>query len=421
LHREEELEERGQANGADEDEHEEVDTSDLPPELRMDQYDEEDDIPLGNPDDLGELGEYGVQDHYDVALAVDAVEDDSDAEDDMIRETDSLLIVAHTEDDYSYLEVQVLDEDANLYVHHDITLPSFPLCLAWLDCPPHTPNSEEQMHMIGNYIAVGTFEPAIEIWNVDVLDPLEPSCVLGGLDTTQKKTKKGKKKGSKKPTLKADSHLDAVMALCWNKEHRQLLASGSADCSVKLWDVTTQQCSFTFTHHRDKVSAVRWHPQEGSVLATGAFDKSVAVLDARTPDAVSRFELGADLEHLEWDPFRPFNLTAATEDGVVTCKDVRAMDQSIFRFQAHDATVSSISYSPCVEGLMATASLDKTVKLWDVHAPEPFGVAYKTMAVGKLVTLQFSSDDPFALATGGSKGIVAVWDASVRVRACGRN
>ena len=63
---------------------------------------------------------------------------------------------------------------------------------------------------------------------------------------------------------------------------------------------------------------------------------------------------------------------------------------------------------------MATASLDKTVKLWDVHAPEPFGVAYKTMAVGKLVTLQFYADDPFVLATGGSKGVVAVWDTSVR-------
>lgn len=25
--------------------------------------------------------------------------------------------------------------DSNMYVHHDIIIPAFPLCLAWLDCP----------------------------------------------------------------------------------------------------------------------------------------------------------------------------------------------------------------------------------------------------------------------------------------------
>lgn len=26
--------------------------------------------------------------------------------------------------------------DTNIYVHHDILLPAFPLCLAWMDCDP---------------------------------------------------------------------------------------------------------------------------------------------------------------------------------------------------------------------------------------------------------------------------------------------
>jgi periodic tryptophan protein 1 len=25
--------------------------------------------------------------------------------------------------------------DMNLYIHHDIIIPEFPLCTAWLDCP----------------------------------------------------------------------------------------------------------------------------------------------------------------------------------------------------------------------------------------------------------------------------------------------
>ena len=34
----------------------------------------------------------------------------------------------------------------------------------------------------GNYVAIGTFKEGIEIWNLDVLDPLEPITTLGGED-----------------------------------------------------------------------------------------------------------------------------------------------------------------------------------------------------------------------------------------------
>lgn len=42
----------------------------------------------------------------DIALAVDPDEEDEDAEDDEILVSDSLLVVAITEDEYSHLEVR---------------------------------------------------------------------------------------------------------------------------------------------------------------------------------------------------------------------------------------------------------------------------------------------------------------------------
>ncbi len=49
-------------------------------------------------------------------------------------------------------------EDSNIYVHHDIMLPAFPLSLAWMDCRPA---GDAQS---GNLAAVGTMSPGIEIW-----------------------------------------------------------------------------------------------------------------------------------------------------------------------------------------------------------------------------------------------------------------
>ena len=89
---------------------------------------------------------------------------------------------------------------------------------------------------IGNYIAVGTFDPTIEIWNLDVLDPLEPTASLGGI--LSKKKKRMHKTDTKKTMVieyKKDSHEGAVMSLSWNKHYRQALSSGSADNTVKIW------------------------------------------------------------------------------------------------------------------------------------------------------------------------------------------
>lgn len=76
---------------------------------------------------------FDIMESGDSAFAMEVDDDgDEDADDDEIRPTDSLLVVAITEDEFSHLEVQLFSDDGNLYTHHDITLPEFPLCLAWL-------------------------------------------------------------------------------------------------------------------------------------------------------------------------------------------------------------------------------------------------------------------------------------------------
>lgn len=248
-------------------------------------------------------------------------------------------------------------QTGNLFVHHDIPLPAFPLCLAHGDVSPSG--------SAGNFCAVGTFSPGIEIWNLDVLNALDPSCVLGGEDTSiadeimrhnilnAGKGAKTKPKFNSKPSLRSGSHTDAVMSLSWNKIHRQVIASGSADCTVKLWDVTqanSEHCNAaTLTHHKDKVQSVLWHPKEGTLLATGSYDRTVAIIDARSPENVKRAKIPADCEALAWDPFQPQYLTAASEDGTLTCWDVRKFSEKtpLWSIVASEyGGVSDLSYNP---------------------------------------------------------------------------
>lgn len=191
----------------------------------------------------------------------DEEDEENEIEDNRIQTSDSVLLTAvTTQEEQSELQVWVLShdpaDDSAFYLHHDIVLPEMPLCLAWMDIPPFlqtTASAENTAQTgLGNYVAIGTFSPAIEIWNLDVLDPLEPTAVLGGVaETTEAKKKHKKKKGTKQ--YKEGSHEGAVLSLHWNAMYRQALASGSADSTVKIWDVTTHKCMATKTHHQDKV------------------------------------------------------------------------------------------------------------------------------------------------------------------------
>ncbi|GMP95559.1 hypothetical protein CsSME_00044560 [Camellia sinensis var. sinensis] len=113
------------------------DIADFLQELDMEHYDEE--------DDGVELIGTGIGDAYYPSNDMDPYlkdqnDDDSEEVEDMtITAEDAVIVCARNEDDVSHLEVWIyedpVDGDSNIYIHHDIIIPAFPLCTAWLDCP----------------------------------------------------------------------------------------------------------------------------------------------------------------------------------------------------------------------------------------------------------------------------------------------
>jgi len=355
-------------------------------------------------------------------------DDDSEMADLTLEDTDIVLIGARSDEQFSTLEVNVYEEPAaNLYTHHDVPLPVFPLCLAWMDCMPTVRLGGSEV-TTANMVAIGTFAPFIEIWNLDVIDALEPQAVLGGkgalaaeeqassaaAEAVAAQGRGGKKQGKRaKQKEAADAgHTDAVMALSWNAAQRNVLASGSADCTIRLWDLTGNhgESLLAMRHHADKVQAIEWCPAEPTLLLSAGFDRKAFVADVRAPDSARAWALSADAEDVAWDPHTSHNFAVSAEDGSVRYFDARSESGPVWQTRAHAKTTSSLSFNHVAKGVLATGSIDKTVKLWSVSGAQPKQITSHDAGVGKVFCVSFCADSPALLAVGGSKGKLAVWN-----------
>ncbi|XP_050297169.1 periodic tryptophan protein 1 homolog isoform X2 [Anthonomus grandis grandis] len=308
--------------------------------------------------------------------------DDSEKEDDLIKPTDNLILVGHIEGDASVLEVHVYnEEEESFYVHHDFLLPAFPLCIEWLDYEPNQPK--------GNYCAIGSMSPIIDVWDLDIMNCIEPAFTLG-------------KSASAKKKREAIGHSDAVLALAWNKNFDHVMASGSADQSIILWNMETQTPSTTINVFEEKVQCLEWHRFEGQTLLAGGCDKTARIFDCRNPENHQRWTLEGEAERVVWHPLQPFLFFAGTSTGSVECFDCR--QGKLWSFQAHEKEVTGLAPSGQCAGLLVTASPDETVKIWDcIDQKEPRLVAEREFKMGNIHCLELCPDSPFVIALGGDK------------------
>lgn len=131
------------------------------------------------------------------------------------------------------------------------------------------------------------------------------------------------------------------------------------------------QPSRTFTHHHQVVNDVQYHPVAKHFIGTVSDDLTLQILDTRLADnnraaLVVRGGHSDALNALAFNPGSEFLIATASADKTIGIWDIRNSKEKVHTLEGHMDAVTSLSWHPQEVGVLGSASYDRRVIFWDL-------------------------------------------------------
>lgn len=168
-----------------------------------------------------------------------------------------------------------------------------------------------------------------------------------------------------------NKHKGPIFSLKWNKKGDFLL-SGSVDKTAIIWDVKTGEMKQQFPFHSAPTLDVDW--RNNVSFATSSMDHMIYVCKLGETKPIKEFRGHTDeVNAIKWDPTGTL-LASCSDDYTAKVWSLK-QDSCVHNFADHGKEIYTIKWSPTGPGtnnpnqplMLASASYDASIKLWDVE------------------------------------------------------
>ena len=214
-------------------------------------------------------------------------------------------------------------------------------------------------------------------------------------------------------------HSKEVYTVSWSPDGK-LIASGSGDETVQVWDVARGTNILRYCGHCQKIGkgliqAVMWSPN-GKYIVSGSWDKTVRIWETSTGHTISTYRnYNEVVEAVAWSPDGKY-IASGNRNGTALVWDVTS-GKRVRNFLGHcvkatNLDVVSLAWSPDSKRV-ASASWDRTVKVWNAikNSGKKNDYLIYRGHTAEVNTVAWSPDGT-RIASGGRDNMVHVWDSS---------
>ncbi|KAI3493429.1 hypothetical protein L1887_41819 [Cichorium endivia] len=164
-----------------------------------------------------------------------------------------------------------------------------------------------------------------------------------------------------------------VSCVCWNKYLKNYLVSADYDGGVQVWDAFTGQGLSHYIEHQRKAWCVDFSHVDPTQFASGSDDCSVKLWSLNNKSSTCTIRSGANVCSVQFSSCSSHLLAFGSADYKIYCYDLRHTRIPWCTLAGHQNAVSYVKFLD--SDSVVSASTDNTLKLWDLKKTSLEGIS----------------------------------------------